>query len=100
MSKELSSEAIQGILFERIVRRIEHEKGNPGTEEEKLYSLAFGILAMLDGVAGYVKDGVPHSIPNFIVAPNPDLSDKAFHMGQGMDYYPENDASQIRGSIS
>lgn len=51
------------------------------TAREKLEGLAFSILAALDGSSA--------AIPGFVVAPAPHKDDRAFHIGEGENYYPK-----------
>lgn len=60
--------------------------------KEKLESLAFSILSLLDGSQV--------SLPKFIVAPDPHPDDKDFLEKEGENWYPENHKSNVKCDIS
>jgi hypothetical protein len=61
------------------------------TSQEKLEGLAFSIMSALDGCV--------MTLPAFIVAPMPDITDKEYAIEQGDDYYPYNDEESIKCDI-
>ena len=100
MSKELSKEEIRDIFLEQIIRSIDENTNSDEPTEKKLYALAFSILAMIDGMRGYIKNWVPVNIPLFILAPCPYKEDREYNIDRGEDYYPDNDDTKILCNIS
>jgi hypothetical protein len=70
------------------------EPGNSDEQDRawRLQGLAHSIFATLDGCSA--------SLPGFIVAPMPHESDQSYHEENGENWFPHNDAEQIRCDIA
>lgn len=88
---ELTEEEVREKFLRHVWGLVEYW-GKVEGADNRLEGLAFSILTALDGAA--------LSLPAFIVAPYPHPEDKAYHQGEGEDWYPENDSAKVNGNIS
>lgn len=88
MPHELTKEEIQEAVLTHIRAMAHYWDRQPLPSDEKLDGLAFSILVMLDGRA---------SLPAFAVVPLPDPSDKAYHIENDENWYP--DGCDIAGDL-
>lgn len=89
---EMTIEEITEEFLGLVWSYIDYWKNLPNINTDaRLEGLAFSLLVILDGGS---------SLPAFIVAPNPHLQDKEYHISEGGNWYPENYGVPIRGDIS
>ena len=87
--KEKSEEIVREEFLNHIRGLVDYwDKVDEKNCREKLQGLAFSVLAMLDGVST--------DICGFIVAPSTHEDDKAYHIANGEDYYPQNHRSNVK----
>lgn len=92
-SRELTLEEVEDRFLQQVaatVRYWENENRAPSVRE-KLEGLAFSLLVILDGGAGF------H--PSCLVIPSPHPDDKQFAISQGENWYPQV-AEDIPGDIA
>jgi len=80
--RRLTADEVRGRFLRAIWANV-HEWAKSArckNEQEKLEGLAFSILAILDGVVGF--------IPRFKVTPAPHSEDEPFLRAHGKDWYP------------
>jgi len=87
-SEEVREEFIKHLI--KIAKEWDTVKGK--TSLEKIEGAIFSTLAVLDGESV--------EFPPFIVAPNPDKSDRGFHEEQGENWFPENLKAKVKYDIS
>jgi hypothetical protein len=82
--RELTKDEVTDKFLKHIKAMEKYWEGLPNkSSEEKLNGLAFSILVLLDGGAGFM--------PSFIVAPSPHEEDKDFCINEEKtNYFPEN----------
>ena len=93
MSREYTTEEVQKAFLDRCRKTVDDwAEVEKDTCKEKISGAVFSILATLDGCDG--------DLPAFIVAPNPHPEDKEYLIGEGEDYYSENDPEAPKANIS
>lgn len=93
MSKEKSREEVREEFLSHVRNIIQYWSDLPGKSvRDRVEGVAFSIMSTLDGCS--------MAVPKFIVAPDPDPSDKPYHIENDEDYYPENHEIDIKSDIS
>lgn len=82
--RELTYEEVADILMEKVDAMIDYWDtiDSPKTQKERLQGLAFSIFSILDGSS--------LELPGFIIAPCPHEIDKAYHISEHENWFPEN----------
>lgn len=91
-SREFTADEVRRQFVEHIHRMIDYWDGTDNPTREKLEGVAFSILVALDGSTG--------ALPAFVVAPLPHPDDKQYLVGNGENYYAQNDESSVNCNIS
>lgn len=99
MARELTPKEIRDRFIYRVAAEVRYwlevpeSRCPPGQDlvDWRVKSVAYSILMMLDGCT---------DLPRFLVAPDPHPDDREFDAGNGEDWFPENDASDVKANIA
>jgi len=79
--RELTREEVRDNFLEHVRKIVEYWGKLDAPVVDRLGGVAFSMLAAFDGCS---------ELPAFILAPRPHPEDKEYNIGEGDNYYPEN----------
>lgn len=95
MSRKYKKKEVHEMFLKHVTDIAEYWGNLEGKSDiERTHGVVHSILALIDG--GNIN------LPQFILAPLPDPSDKEYLIGEGENYFPENHKieSKIKANIS